>query len=353
MGNLHDQTTARRAARYAANFARWRRKYGQPMLPIPGDLRPLPVSSVPALLPQPPSDQDEDPVRAVVRNCTAATLAANGLDQYARVMVRASEWEDFHEKRKSKSKDPGWCGFCELCKSCEGRVHKGQPNRALEKQNHEPVQIHFDSETLVSRAWVQGVKVQLDSEQLKQLAFAADPRNWKRAAPDFFRNSDPVRRGRNGQWEPDDAPWGKAGGFIYEVVHWTVNEYVDGEARNILRIYDFRNDFADGSLPADRAELSFKYALAETENVKLFAGWEPGGLDVDGGYYTLAAERSGAKAPWQVSISVEKRVRYIPVATSIPEVVTMTNFMAPALLQMLVGNLVNEGIERLKGPAHF
>jgi hypothetical protein len=356
MTNLTTEAGRRRAARFAANFASWKRKAGVPA-PFPRDMRPLSVSTVPELLKPPPTDAGEDEFRAVTRNCVAASLATSGLDEVARQMVKAREWDEFQAKRAEKHSN--WCTYCSLCEACEKRVHKNKVRGDVKKENHAPVQMQFDADSLIASAWVTNRQVKLTTKQLEELAFAADPRNWRIADPDFFHHSDPIRRKRNGQWEPDDSPWGVAGGYIYEDVCWTINDVVDGEARNILRISQFHNPFTVWQpgdvvpgLPPDTREavLSYDYALEETTDLKLFAGWEPGGLDVDGGFYKLEAERAAAGDRWLVSVSVLKKARYIPVATSIPEVMTMMNFMAPALLQMLVGNLVNEGIERLKSP---
>jgi hypothetical protein len=339
----HDAAVAaRRAARLGASVAAWRQKSRQQIQSMIPQFEPPSVHRLPGLVPRPRPNGVWDPKGADhhTRQTCASTLAAAGLHEPVQAMLTPEERAKYDSRLQRKTTKNS-CLYCDT-----GQILSPPTARSVAKKRHPDMAIEFDPKTYVTRCGIYGHRVTMQRGDMQSLLDSADPRNWARQqASDprdrFFLRSDPGEW-KQGQWTDvnDEEKWDtQGGGQIYELTHWQWNENIAAEVHNILNISDWtRTD----------SSISYSYSLQRTVGSKLLIAWEPGGLDVDNGFYSAKGTPLDGDR-YSVTISVEKRVRYTTPRNNPAEWGTFFNLMAPALVSMLIRNLVYENLDRLTG----
>jgi hypothetical protein len=211
---------------------------------------------------------------------------------------------------------------CACCRAREAHARvSGLPVQPT-VTDHPPPVIHFDSERMTTEVTTT-LEADVSPEDAARLLSNADPRNWKRAAPDFFLASDPGVYER-GSWTPQ--PWQrKDGGHLRETVHWNWNADNTVAVDNILSITNFK---------ADARSISYDYSLYICLRSRMLVVWDSGGLDVDDGHYKATYHRGTLR------IKATKRVRFTAPPNGPFEIALALNLMAPATVSMLLQNLV-------------
>jgi hypothetical protein len=242
------------------------------------------------------------------------------------------------------------------------------------------IDIDFDSERFVTdvKVWArfEGVSQQ-DADIIRLMA---EPLNWSRAAPFFFKSSEP------GDWDtatgkfvptpvpadrrrvkavaaPEDKrrprPRIDRAHKLLEFVEWNWSPQVAGGIANVLDIEPWQLSHQDavecvqevlaqvklsGDEDAAREDAAthathYSYSLFRCLQSKFVSNWEPGGLDIDEGNYTAIWLPSN-----RVYIRATKSIRYTEQSRGVPGFSTLLNLMAPSVTSMLMRQLSFEGV---------
>ena len=279
----------------------------------------------------------------------------------------------------------------------------------------------FDPDTNIAGAEIKRFQVLVPEEVARRTLALAYPLRWHDAIPALFkesvgviaqtRSNDDRHPGfaevefdgsnarafeqawlrapapRRGAPRSGKGPRGKIG-RLYEDVVWPWNEEITTEIRNILQISHLDNRPHDKVHPV----MSFKYALEDCIESDLGVGREPGGLDVDDGYYNGEArhfsevtsedlgdltardaahwnagrikhvhkfaalpafhdwvkklQKEWGRDPWLLTVSAKKQLRFTAPGETPLELWAALTWMAPALVFSFINRAVCQ-------PAHL
>jgi len=305
-----------RRAVLMSSFAEWQRgdlsrsagesrRYA-PVYSLPRELRPLPAASAMGSIEAAPKDGND---RAIVRTCRSAFCA-------------------LHSHQSEHLKDafrPDAKGLSHRLPSCMPVLDAAQVMRgagvALPDITHDTV-ADFNPDTLVTTATTTVTIKDASRELWKQLVLGANPIRWSADESEFFKLSEPtkIRKGSTrGSWK----------GLLHEVFEWNWNEDNYASYDNILNI-----DFAVG---AERVRMD--YSLSECIATDLLVVRQPGGLDVDGGYYQLDKNKDGS-----ISIEAVKSLRYTKPKIGPAGFVMLMSYMTPSVLALWLDQAVYQGV---------
>ncbi len=326
--NLHD----RRAALLSCHHAAYQARYNQAPAVLPARIRPLHHDVAAEMFTRATGAEG---LRAR-GDALAILTTAPGVrhapllppEQQAELARRAPERAAPRRagggahRRVPEGEGTGARAGCRCCqvRAAHDRISGLPPPPALER--HPPPRIEFNADRMTTTVTT-ALAAKVSRAEAQRLLANADPRNWKRAAADFFVASDPGVY-EDGRWTA--RPWTRAGGLLREVVHWNWNGQNAVAFDNILRI--------DG-LKVTETSIDYRYSLFTCLQSRLLVVWDSGGLDVDDGRYH-AAYRGGV-----LEIEASKRVRFTAPANGPFEIALALNLMAPATLSMLMQNLVS------------
>lgn len=223
--------------------------------------------------------------------------------------------------------------------------------------------IDFNDELVTKitvHSWIQGV----EEVEAAACVEASHPPNWSKAIDTFYKQSLPVSwNAKAGGFVADEAV--AAGGRydLLEYVTWDWSLQNDGGIANILRIEERMPTRLEvtklvaaivekageespheallvprpGSPEAyqTRHAITYTYRLVRCLQAKFASIWEPGGLDVDQGSFTVA----WLPETHTLYVSGNKALRYSHEADIVPGFANMLNMLAPAVTSMLMKQL--------------
>lgn len=202
--------------------------------------------------------------------------------------------------------------------------------------------IEIDDKTWVTSVTVHVVFANVGPEQAIKVFKAADPRSWADYGCGFWKHLDPVEQLPDGTWRPTDPQkWDKKGsGFLHEVVNWNWNDESATEIDNYLEILDIK---LNKPAKATDGHYEYKYRLRLCKQAKLFISMEPGGLDLDQGYFTADWDHVGNR----LTVGARKRIHFAQQPNSPEGFDLFLNLMAPAVATMFIHQSAVYGIQRV------
>jgi hypothetical protein len=155
------------------------------------------------------------------------------------------------------------------------------------------VNVTFDPETNISEARITDFQVVVPERIAAEMIGFSHPLRWADPPGTLFRRLIPVTldqtsaRGFRGTRAEAEAEWealadGKR--FVFEDFQWPINDDLSASAENVIRIDRF---FKQVSAP--EYKLRYSYDLQRCVRTNFGVGFEPAGLDIDGGFYEALA----------------------------------------------------------------
>ena len=239
----------------------------------------------------------------------------------------------------------------------------GEQSMRLPLRHDAYTDIDFSDELVTKitvRSFIQGVS----EKEAAACIEASHPPNWSKAIDTFYKQSLPVSwNAKAGGFVADEAVAAQGRYDLLEYVTWDWSLQNDGGIANILRIEERKPTQKDvtklvasivekageespheallvprpGSAEAYATShaITYTYRLVRCLQAKFASIWEPGGLDVDQGSFTVA----WLPETHTLYVSGDKALRYSHEADIVPGFANMLNMLAPAVTSMLMKQL--------------
>lgn len=197
---------------------------------------------------------------AAVAKTTERTSAYDVRPGLASTLMSTQEKQrlDGRRQRELKDSSPRSEGsICRYCSLFDELFHDGGPPSVLVVNHNAGIDVDFDSETNISKAWIRNYQLLLPKEYASTAIDGTHPLLWDHSAEAFFEETAPAQR--EGQkpresWSCHSAGKSADGsrrwqdlaayddvGYLYERAVWPWNERLTTRVENVLKIKGFAN----------------------------------------------------------------------------------------------------------------
>ncbi|MCG8555137.1 MAG: hypothetical protein MJD61_07595 [Proteobacteria bacterium] len=361
-----------RAAQMSAHFHRWMMAEQRVPLWLPSrwaEFAPMPVGAVPRIV----SDEAHSALRRRAVVGTLGSLASSN----AGVKHRMERYLGHHSWPPEAARPKCECCAAYVASKVPGDAEPSARSEWIWPAVHNCTDIKFDYDTRVTKVTetvtFKFAPEQADatSERVASLLRAGSPENWARTSSylsderdPFYLESTPGNyvQGSFNELEAEEAKalWKRPeGGQLKEVVNWNWNVGSAATAEIILTISNYSAgilgkpdtgfDSVHGAREDNPFVLRYDFVLFRCQFYTVGAVRYRDILDVDGGsyeatYYGKKGKDGGRGGKGEhLTITASKSLHFPPPAGQSDEIVTVLNLLNPALVSLLMHELVYEG----------